>query len=505
MIAAATQSWSQKLSSMAAILPIFAVWMTTRAVFLDALGTIVELEPPWMHLAAELGIEPDERLVAAVRKEMAYYRDHAHEGTDEAALADLRDRCAAAALARARARGRGRADDGRDPVPSLCRRGSGAGRASRAGTARSSASRTGTSRCREVLERCGLAGALDGVVTSAGSGARKPDPAIFAPALELAGCGPERGAARRRHAERRTAPAAEAAGIRCAADRPRRRAARSRRWPRSWTISPLERQLRHRAQSRRRPPPPPAAPPPPARRCRRPEPPGESPGALPRAAWGPARTLGALGALLVALFVEVAVLAVALRSGVRLARIAARRFRRRWRRPWSGSPSSAAAVGGARALAPQISACAARGATSSSRPWSRTSATSAARSVVAALLAPEQEDVTRELGVDEGAFGAIAAGVLDRRRRPVHRGGLLPRLHVRRHAPGAAVRGGGADPVGDLGAVPLHRARTPGASWSSSTIFGLWLSWLYERTGSLWPPIAVHAFNNAIAFAILTS
>ena len=33
--------------------------------------------------------------------------------------------------------------------------------------------------------------------------------------------------------------------------------------------------------------------------------------------------------------------------------------------------------------------------------------------------------------------------------------------------------------------------------------FGVVLSWLYERTGSLWPPIAVHVFNNAFAFALL--
>ncbi len=39
-----------------------------------------------------------------------------------------------------------------------------------------------------MLERCGLDGALDGVVTSAGAGARKPDPAIFSPALEIARC-----------------------------------------------------------------------------------------------------------------------------------------------------------------------------------------------------------------------------------------------------------------------------------------------------------------------------
>ena len=42
----------------------------------------------------------------------------------------------------------------------------------------------------DVLARCGLAGFLDGVVTSAVVGARKPDPAIFAAALEVAGCEP---------------------------------------------------------------------------------------------------------------------------------------------------------------------------------------------------------------------------------------------------------------------------------------------------------------------------
>src|SRR5262249_17301629 len=41
-----------------------------------------------------------------------------------------------------------------------------------------------------VLESCGLDGMLDGTVTSAEAGARKPDPAIFAAALELAGVGP---------------------------------------------------------------------------------------------------------------------------------------------------------------------------------------------------------------------------------------------------------------------------------------------------------------------------
>jgi putative hydrolase of the HAD superfamily len=43
---------------------------------------------------------------------------------------------------------------------------------------------------REVLDRTGLAPLLDGVVISAEVGAAKPDPAIFARALELAGVGP---------------------------------------------------------------------------------------------------------------------------------------------------------------------------------------------------------------------------------------------------------------------------------------------------------------------------
>src|SRR5436305_277412 len=42
-----------------------------------------------------------------------------------------------------------------------------------------------------VLEDCGLGGLMDGVVTSAGAGSRKPEPGIFAAALELAHCAPE--------------------------------------------------------------------------------------------------------------------------------------------------------------------------------------------------------------------------------------------------------------------------------------------------------------------------
>ena len=36
-------------------------------------------------------------------------------------------------------------------------------------------------------------------------------------------------------------------------------------------------------------------------------------------------------------------------------------------------------------------------------------------------------------------------------------------------------------------------------------VFGVLLAWLYERTGSLWPPVMLHTLNNAIALVIVTS
>ncbi|HWI71526.1 MAG TPA: hypothetical protein VNT55_06200, partial [Baekduia sp.] len=70
-----------------------------RAVLLDALGTLVELEPPAPRLVAELaarGVEVSEDEAArALRAEIAYYRAHHDEAVDAVALADLRERCTA--------------------------------------------------------------------------------------------------------------------------------------------------------------------------------------------------------------------------------------------------------------------------------------------------------------------------------------------------------------------------------------------------------------------------
>lgn len=161
----------------------------TRAVFLDALGTLVDLEPPWVHLADALGAEPDARMVGAIRAEMSFYKRHSHEGRDPESLAGLRERCAALLSEEL-----GREVDVEtmmaairfrpfpDAAPAL-------DQLRERGLAVVCVSNWDCS-LPEVLGRCGLGELVDGVVTSAGAGARKPDPAIFAPALKLAGCEP---------------------------------------------------------------------------------------------------------------------------------------------------------------------------------------------------------------------------------------------------------------------------------------------------------------------------
>ena len=163
----------------------------TKAVFLDALGTLVELEPPWVGLRAALGDGvPEDRLVAAVRAEMAYYKEHSHEGRDPESLADLRARSA-----QVLSRELGVEVDAETLVDAI-----------RFRPYPDAAPALEILRMRglklvcvsnwdcslgAVLERCGLAAHLDGAVSSAEAGARKPDPAIFEPALALGRCRPE--------------------------------------------------------------------------------------------------------------------------------------------------------------------------------------------------------------------------------------------------------------------------------------------------------------------------
>jgi membrane protease YdiL (CAAX protease family) len=124
--------------------------------------------------------------------------------------------------------------------------------------------------------------------------------------------------------------------------------------------------------------------------------------------------------------------------------------------------------------------------------------------VVALLLSPEQEDIARELGGDSGVIGAVIAGFLVIVVAPVSeeiffRGFFFAGLRRGMHVAIAALI---SSAVWGL----LHY--TGAGTWGvvvQITVFGLWLSWLYERTGSIYPTIAVHMVNNAIAFTILLS
>jgi FMN phosphatase YigB (HAD superfamily) len=170
-----------------------------RAVLIDGLGTLIALAPPAPLLvealqrdyAIELSPAQAERAFAL---EMAYYREHHQEARDEAGLDELRRRCA-----RVLAGGLPPevADElGEDDLTGLLL-GSlhfsaqpdarGALRALRGEGLTVVVVSNWDCGLPAVLQRIGLGGEIDGVVTSGGVGHRKPEPEIFGAALELAG------------------------------------------------------------------------------------------------------------------------------------------------------------------------------------------------------------------------------------------------------------------------------------------------------------------------------
>lgn len=172
---------------------------TVRAVLVDVLGTLVELEAPGPALREEIkrrtGVDVGaERGDAAFAAEIGYYLEHHIEGRDMEAVERLRDRCteeirrtlALDELDHATAREamlaalRFRAFP--DALPLL--------RTLKARGVRLVAASNWDASLPDGLERTGLAPYLDGAVSSAVVGAAKPDPAVFEAALELAGCGP---------------------------------------------------------------------------------------------------------------------------------------------------------------------------------------------------------------------------------------------------------------------------------------------------------------------------
>ena len=165
---------------------------------LDALGTLLELEPPVEPLRRELrerfGVEVGAAEAgAALRAEIAFYRAHHDEASDRARLADLRRRSAqalrdalpapASALALAPLTDALLAALRFRPFPEVAE----VLRAARERGVRCVVVSNWDVSLHDVLEETGLAPLLDGVVTSAELGSAKPAGAIFARGLELAG------------------------------------------------------------------------------------------------------------------------------------------------------------------------------------------------------------------------------------------------------------------------------------------------------------------------------
>ena len=169
---------------------------------LDALGTMLALEPPAPRLRAGLaerfGLRVGEAEAGrAVAAEIAYYRAHLHEGSDTRALAALRRRCAEVLRGALPTAAHELDLDAMTEVlldairfnaypdvePAL--------RALRArGLALVAISNWDVS-LHEQLVATGLSPLLDAAISSAEAGVAKPDPAIFARALGLVGVPPE--------------------------------------------------------------------------------------------------------------------------------------------------------------------------------------------------------------------------------------------------------------------------------------------------------------------------
>jgi membrane protease YdiL (CAAX protease family)/uncharacterized RDD family membrane protein YckC len=112
---------------------------------------------------------------------------------------------------------------------------------------------------------------------------------------------------------------------------------------------------------------------------------------------------------------------------------------------------------------------------------------------------PDQEDIARDLGLDQGLAAAIPVVFLIAVAAPVAEeiffrgmlfGGLRRRLSTYPAAAISALVFGALHATTGISAVP------------PLIIFGFVLALLYERTGSLVPGMLLHALNNALALAV---
>jgi membrane protease YdiL (CAAX protease family) len=128
----------------------------------------------------------------------------------------------------------------------------------------------------------------------------------------------------------------------------------------------------------------------------------------------------------------------------------------------------------------------------------------AAAAVYSTLTHPQQKDITRDLGFGHGGLGTVAAALLIVGAAPISeeiffRGFIFGGLRRRLSFAGAALISAAIFGVfhytgaGSLGVVP------------QLAFLGFALAWVYERTGSIYPTMAIHVTNNLLAFIVLTS
>lgn len=123
--------------------------------------------------------------------------------------------------------------------------------------------------------------------------------------------------------------------------------------------------------------------------------------------------------------------------------------------------------------------------------------------IYSTLVKTHQKDLTRDLGYGDSAIASVIAGVLIVLAAPISeemffRGFLFGGIRSRLPFIGAALISAAV-----FGAVHY----TGGKSYTvlpQLAALGFAQAWLFERSGSIYPTIAVHIFNNALAFAVIT-
>ena len=113
------------------------------------------------------------------------------------------------------------------------------------------------------------------------------------------------------------------------------------------------------------------------------------------------------------------------------------------------------------------------------------------------LNVDQQDDLAQELGARDSAFNTAAVAVLVCLIAPI-----AEELFFRGFMFGALRR-----PLGWIGAAVvtgivfglIHAGGTDAVFLAPLAVLGFLLCWLYRKTGSLLPGMAVHAFNNALA------